>query len=100
MPEQTNKPPHQQPLASLETDLFETLFAFHQKTVTLLRQSLLDDEKRAIVMDRIKTLLGNASADVKGMRQINLAECLEAAFDEVSRLVDELSSSLDDHKKG
>ena len=32
-------------LASVETDLFEALFAFHKKTVILMRESSLDDEK-------------------------------------------------------
>jgi hypothetical protein len=37
--------PKKQPFASVEADLFGTLFAFHKKTMTLLRQSSLDDEK-------------------------------------------------------
>ncbi len=38
MAEQPNKPP----LASVEADLFGALLGFHKKTMTLVRESLLD----------------------------------------------------------
>jgi hypothetical protein len=85
--------PDNQPIASLEADLFGTLFAFHKKTVILLRESSLDDEKKKVVADRIKTLLDAAIADMKTTRQANVAERLEAAYQEAKRLVDELSNS-------
>ena len=87
MTEQPNKP-H---LASVEADLFGAIFGFHKKTMTLLRQSPLDDEKLNVVADRIKTLLDNATAEVKRTQQLNLTERLEAAYDEVRRLINELS---------
>jgi hypothetical protein len=87
MTDQPNKPT----LASTEADLFGAIFGFHKKTMTLLRQSSLDDEKLNVVADRIKTLLDAVTAEVKGMQEINLTERLEAAYSEVKRLVDELS---------
>jgi hypothetical protein len=90
--------PNNQPLASLEADLFGTLIAFHKKTVTLLRESSLDDEKLKVVGDRIKTLLDNAIAEMKETKQPNVAERLDAAYEEAKRLVEELSRSNDGKK--
>lgn len=88
-----NDQPGNRPLASVEADLFGVLFAFHKKIMTLLRESSLDDEKKNVVADRIKKLLDDATADVKTTRQANVAERLEAAYQETKRLVDELSNS-------
>lgn len=96
MPEQPNKPP----LASVEADLFGAILGFHQKTMTLLRQSSLDDEKINVVGQRIKTLLDNANAEMQRTKQINLTERLEAAYQEVKRLVDELEGLSDSGKEG
>jgi len=91
MSEQPNKPP----LDSLETDLFGSLFGFHEKTMTLLRQSSLDEEKLNVVSERIKTLLDAVITDMEGTQQMNLTERLETAYDEVKRLVEALSGSQD-----
>lgn len=86
--------------ASVEADLFGTLFAFHKKTMNLLRESSLDDEKMNVVADRIKALLDAATAELKATQQVNLTQRLDAAYDEVKRLVDEFSHSDDgDHGK-
>ena len=42
--------------------------------------------------DRIKTLLDVATAEMKETNQLDLAQRLDAAYDEVKRLVDELSA--------
>jgi hypothetical protein len=81
-------------LASVEANLFGTLFAFHKKTMTLLRESSLDDEKMAVVADRIKMLLDDAIAEMKRTMNPNVAERLDAAFEEAKRLVDELAASM------
>lgn len=91
--------PKKQPLASVEADLFGTFFAFHKKTMTLLRESSLDDVKLRVVADRIKTLLDDATAHMKAAPQVNLAERLEAAYEEAKRLVGELSQSDDGDKE-
>jgi hypothetical protein len=90
--------PKQQHLAAVEADLFGTLIAFHKKTMTLVRESSLDDEKINVVADRIKTLLDAATAEMKATQQVNLTQRLDAAFDEVKRLVEKLSHP-DDGKK-
>jgi len=87
--------PKKQPLASVEAELFGTILGFHKKAITLLRESSLDDEKLKVVGDRIKTLLDDATADMKATQQANLSERLEAAYEEAKKLVDELLSSQD-----
>ena len=67
-------------LASVETDLFGALFAFHKKTMTLVRESSLDDEKLKVVADRLHTLLDDAIAEVKQSQQLNLTERLDAVY--------------------
>ena len=91
MTQQSPKPPSPPTLASAEADWFGTLFGFHMKTMTLLRESSLDDEKMKVVADRINNLLDDATAELKRTQQMNIKERLEAAYDEVTRLVDELN---------
>jgi CHASE3 domain sensor protein len=81
MPEQ----PHKPSLASVEADLFGAIIGFHQKTMTLLRQSSLDDKKINVVGERIKTLLDNATAEMERTQQMNVTERLEAAYEEVKK---------------
>jgi len=66
----------------------------------LMRQSSLDDEQLNLVADRIKTLLAEITADMERTQNPNVACRLEAAYDEVQRLVDELSGSRDGGKNG
>jgi hypothetical protein len=86
----SNTPPSPPTLDSVEADWIGTLFGFHIKTMTLLRGSSLDNEKMKVVADRIKTLLEDTTAEMKRTQQLNIKERLEAAYDEVKRLVDEL----------
>jgi hypothetical protein len=95
MTEQPNKPS----FASVEADLFGAVFGFHKKAMTLLRESSLDDEKLNVVADRIKVLLDSATADMKRTQHLNIKERLEAAYDEVKRLVDQLSEVPDGREK-
>jgi hypothetical protein len=87
-------------LASVEADLFGAILGFHKKTMILLRQASLNDEKLNVVADRIKSLLDDATAEVKRTQPLNLAERLEAAYDEVRRLVNELSGLPDGGQEG
>ena len=90
MTDPINKPPAQTPLASLETNLFGTIFEFHKKTMALMRQSSLDDEQLEFVADRIKTLLDDVNAEIKRTKDLNVTGRLQAAYDEIERLVDQL----------
>ena len=92
MTKQTDKRLPQATLASVEADLFGAIYEFHKKTTTLLRRTSLDDKKLSVVSGRIKTLLDNVTAEVKQAQQLNLAQRLEAAYDDVERLVDELAA--------
>jgi hypothetical protein len=93
MPEQDNEPPADPNIASVEENLCGALFGFHKKAMDLVRQSALDDEKLTLVADRINTLLDDISDEVKRTKDWKVAARLEAAYDDVNRLVDELSSS-------
>jgi hypothetical protein len=95
MPKQNKEPPAEPNLASVEENLFGVLFEFHTKAMDLLRQSALDDDELNLVADRIKTLLTNMTAEVERTKDFTVAGLLEAAYDDVKRLVDELSSSDD-----
>jgi hypothetical protein len=76
--------PNRPSLASVEADLCEAVFGFHKKAMTLLRDSALDEERLHVVAHRIKVL----------------KERLEAAYDAVRRLVDQLSGIPDGREKG
>jgi hypothetical protein len=90
--------PDNRPLASVEADLFGVLFAFHKKTMTLLRESTLGDEKLKAVSDRIKALIDDTTADMRATRQANVAERLEAAYQEAKRLVEAMSQAEHENK--
>ncbi len=90
MTDPINKPPAQAPLASLEANLFGTICEFHKRTMALLRQSSLDDEQLELVADRIKTLLEDADAEIKRTKDLNVTGRMEAVYDEIKLLVDEL----------
>ena len=61
--------------------------------MALLRQSLLDDDKLQMVAKQINTLLDEVTAEVQQTEQLNVQERLEVVYDEVKRLVDEMSAS-------
>jgi hypothetical protein len=85
---------------SVEADLFGSLFGFYEKMITLLRESSLNDDKKKIVADRIKTLLDAMIAETPQKQQLNLTERFEAAYGEVKGLVDQLSGPSDGGKRG
>ena len=58
--------------------------------MALLRQSSLDDEQLELVADRIKTLLEHANAEIKRTKNLNVTGRMEAVYDEIKLLVDEL----------
>jgi hypothetical protein len=64
---------HQPDLASFEMNLFGAILDFNDKTMTLLRQSSLDDDQLDLVAKRIKTLLEDATAEMKRTKDLNLA---------------------------
>ncbi len=92
--------PNKTSAASVEADLFGSLFGFYGNMIGLLRESSLDDEKQKIVADRIKTLLDTMIAVIQQKQQLNLTERLEAAYGEVRALVDQLSGPSDSGKRG
>ena len=100
MPEQNKRRSADLNLSSVEGDMFGVLFSFHKETMDLLRQSSLDDEKLNLVADRISTLLAGITAELKRTKDLNVAGRLEAAYDEVQRLVDELSGAHGGGKEG
>jgi hypothetical protein len=93
MDDKTNKPAETSRLDSIEGGLFGAIFGFHKRTMTLLRESDLDDEEVGMVENRIEQLLEEVTANVKRTKDFNLQGPLDSAYEEVKRLVDELSKS-------
>jgi len=78
-------------IAAVEADLFQDLFLFHKKAMDLLRNSGLEDDKLDLVANRIKQLLADVTAEMQQTKNLNLKEPLESAYEELKRMVAELS---------
>ena len=100
MDEKSKKPQGKPDLASFEADVLGAVFGFYQKTITLLRQSSLDEEKKKVAGERICQLMQNVSDEVKRSRDWNVGGRLDSAYEEVKRLVDELSNPHGDSGTG
>ena len=101
MPEHNDMQPAEPNLSAIEGNLFGALFSFHEKTMGLLRQSSLDDEKLNLVTGRMKKLLEDATAEMKQTKDLsNLASRLEAAYAEVKCFLDELSDPVRESSNG
>jgi len=90
--EDAAKPQDKPSLAAVETDLFGTLFGFHQRVATLLRQSSLDDAKLKMLSKRIELVIQNVTAEMKRTRDLNLTGRLDSAYEEIRCFVEELSA--------
>ena len=77
--------------ASAETDIVEALAGFQQRVVTVLRQSSLDDGTAKVLSRHIKSVIQEITDEMKGSRDFDLAERLESAYEEIRRLVEDLS---------
>jgi hypothetical protein len=80
-------------LPSLEGGLFGALFGFHQKVMALLRAANLDDDKLDIAADHLKLLMAKVREDIKLTHDLNIQPRLDSMYEELERLVDELSQS-------
>lgn len=65
-----------------------------------MRQTSLDEKQLKTVAERIQSLLDDATAEAKRPQHLDVRERLKAVYDEVKRLVDELSGSPDGSKGG
>ena len=92
MDDQTKKP-SDTPLHSMEGGLFGALFGFHLKVMDLLRAANLADDKLDVAEERIRFLLGKATEDIKLTHDLNIQPRLDSMYEELKRLVDELSKS-------
>ena len=92
MPEQMAEDADKPDLASVEVDLFGALLGFHQKTVTLLRQSSLNDEKRKLLSERINLATQTVLDELKRSKTWKLTGLLESAYEDIRRFAEELSS--------
>ena len=93
MDDQTDKDRDTPNLASIEVGLLRALLGFYRKTMNLLRESNLDDEKLELVSAQIELLIDGVTAEIKGSKDLNVQGRLESACEEVKRMVDELSQS-------
>lgn len=89
---QPQKPQDKPNLASFEADALGALFRFYGRIVPLLRQPSLSEEKKNVVGEHICRLLQSVTEDMERSRDWHVAERLESAYEEVKRLVDELSN--------
>jgi len=89
MDDQTSRPPDT-PIHALEGDLFGTIFGFHKKIMALLRAANLPDDKLGVVSERINHLLNTTTQEMKRTQDLNIQPRLDARYEEVQRLVDEL----------
>jgi len=89
MDEQTSRPPDT-PIHALEGGLFGAIFGFHQKLMTLLRGAGLADDKLGVASERIGHLLDTIKQDITVRHDLNIQPRLDAMYEEVQRLVDEL----------
>lgn len=90
MDDQTNKPADTPSLHSVEGGLFGALFGFHQKTMTMLRAANLADDTLGVVSERISNLLDTITQEIKRTQDLTIQPRLDAMYEEVQRLVDEL----------
>jgi len=77
--------------ASAETEILEALARFKQRVVIMLRQSSLDDGTAKVLSRHIKSVIQEITDEMKGSRDFDLAERLESAYEEIRRLVEDLS---------
>ncbi|MCX5685642.1 MAG: DUF6398 domain-containing protein [Planctomycetota bacterium] len=90
MDDQSNKPADTPSFHALEGGLFGTIFGFHQKLMTLLRGAGLADDKLGVASERIGHLLDTIKQDITVRHDLNIQPRLDAMYEEVQRLVDEL----------
>ena len=93
MNDKTNKPPETPRLDCIEGGLFGAVFGFHKKVMALLRAANLDDEKLDIADERVKSLMSEVTDEIRRTGKFDIQERLESAYEEVERLVAELSHS-------
>ena len=93
MDDQTDKDQNTPNLNSIESGLMGALLGFHVKTMNLLRESNLDDEKLKLVSARIELLIDGVTAEIKGSTNLDVQGRLDSAYEEVKRMVDELSQA-------
>ena len=78
-------------LASFEANSFGALIGFFEKVTVLLQASELHGENARVVVNRIKLMIQEITAEIKCSRKFNLAGRLESAYEEIRCLVEDLS---------
>ena len=73
MNQPANKPQDKPDLAAFEADMFGAIFGFYGKTMTLLRQSSLDEEKKKLAGERISQLLQDVTEEMERSRDWHVA---------------------------
>ncbi len=91
-PREERKAVDESSLASVEEDLFGALFGFYRKSMALLRQSSLDEDKLKVAGEAIKQVFENVTDEMKRTGNLNLTGPFESGYEEIRRLVEELSS--------
>jgi hypothetical protein len=81
--------------ASVEEDIFEVFAGFQQRVVAMLRESSLDDGTVKVLSRHIKSVIQKITDEIRGSRNFNLAERLESAYEDLRRLVADLSGEVE-----
>ena len=81
--------------ALAEKDILEALAGFQRRVVTMLRQSSLDEKDLKVAGEAISGVFATVTAEMKRTRSLDLTKPLEAGYEEIRRLVEELSSKKD-----
>lgn len=92
---ETDEPPGGPSLDCLEGGMFGALLDFHQKAMTLLRTANLDDEKVRTVGERLHLLMNETTEHIKRTRDLNIQPRLDSMYEEVKRLVDDLTKGTE-----
>jgi hypothetical protein len=87
MAEDANKPS----FALAEEDIFEALAGFQRRVVSMLRKSSLDEGTAKVLFRHVKFVIQNITDEMKRSRDFDLAGRLESAYEEIQRLVEDLS---------
>lgn len=85
--------PKSEKTGSVEASLVGTLLEFHQRVISLVRESALDASGKMNVYERIHSLMDQLNDefknDVVDPRNFDLAGRLEAIYNEAARIIDD-----------
>jgi hypothetical protein len=95
MVDDASRPQDEPTVNSVEADFRGLLSDLHERVITLLRQSSLDENGLKLLAKQMKVVIQNVGDDLKQIKQMedwNPAGRLESAYEEIRGFAEELSS--------